>query len=102
MKKEVIYLDNAASTKVDERVVEVMKPYFFKTYAVATSEFAYSLGIDAREALNTARKKNGLKINSNAHEIYFMSGGTEASNLAIKGVVKAKGKKRKPYNRFKN
>ncbi|HNU61972.1 MAG TPA: aminotransferase class V-fold PLP-dependent enzyme, partial [Methanofastidiosum sp.] len=46
-----IYLDNAAATRLDERVLESMKKYFFEVYAVATSEFGYSLGIEAREAL---------------------------------------------------
>ena len=52
---ETTYLDNAATTRLDERVLEAMKPYFFETYAVATSEFGYSLGIEAREALDEAR-----------------------------------------------
>jgi len=53
---ETTYLDNAATTRLDERVLEAMKPYFFETYAVATSEFGYSLGIEAREARPTARR----------------------------------------------
>ena len=52
--KKPIYLDNAAATRLDERVLEAMKPYFFDTYAVATSEFAYSQGIEAGEALEKA------------------------------------------------
>ena len=47
-----IYLDNAAATRLDEQVLEAMKPYFFDNYAVATSEFAYSQGIEARESLD--------------------------------------------------
>jgi len=57
MFKDIIYLDNAASTRLDERVLEAMKPYFFNTYAVATSQFGYSLGIDARDALDDARAR---------------------------------------------
>jgi cysteine desulfurase len=49
------YMDNAAATRLDEQVLEAMKPYFFETYSVATSEFGYSLGIEARDALNEAR-----------------------------------------------
>ena len=41
-----VYLDNSAVTRLDERVLEAMKPYFFDKYAVATSEFAYSQGIE--------------------------------------------------------
>ena len=47
--KKQVYLDNSAATRLDERVLEAMRPYFFDTYAVATSEFAYSQGIKARE-----------------------------------------------------
>ena len=50
------YMDNAAASRLDERVLEAMRPYFFETYAVATSEFGYSLGIEAREGLDTARE----------------------------------------------
>ena len=51
----VIYFDNAAATRLDEHVLEVMRPYFFDLYAVATSQFGYSLGVDARDALEGAR-----------------------------------------------
>ena len=54
MQDKRTYLDNAASTRLDERVLEAMKPYFFDMYAVATSEFAYTQGIEAREALDEA------------------------------------------------
>ena len=55
MADRLIYLDNASATRLDEQVLEAMKPYFFDTYAVATSEFGYSQGIEAREALDEAR-----------------------------------------------
>jgi cysteine desulfurase len=88
MKKETIYFDNAASSRMDERVLEAMKPYFFEVYAVATSEFGYSLGIEAREALDRARSKM-LSVMGNPEGILiFTSGGTESSNIAIKGVAK--------------
>ena len=48
---DLVYLDNSASTRLDERVLEAMRPYLFDTYAVATSEFGYSLGIEAREGI---------------------------------------------------
>ena len=50
-----VYFDNAASTRMDEKVLDAMKPYFFEKYAVATSEFAYSQGIEVSEALGEAR-----------------------------------------------
>ena len=55
MQEQFVYLDNAAATRMDERVLEAMTPYFFDTYTVATCEFGYSLGIEAREALTEAR-----------------------------------------------
>jgi len=92
MKEKIIYLDNSASTRLDERVLEAMKPYYFDTYAVATSEFAYTLGILAREGLDEAREKLATKLGGNTEELIFTSGSTESSNLAIKGVLKAKHK----------
>ena len=55
MFENIIYFDNAAATRLDERVLEAMKPYLFDLYAVATSQFGYSLGVDARDALDGAR-----------------------------------------------
>ncbi len=89
-----IYFDNSAATRMDERVLEAMKPYFFENYAVATSEFAYSEGIDAREALDTVRNKVAATLGAGAEEFVFSSGNTESSNLALKGVALALGKKK--------
>ena len=84
-----IYLDNAASTRLDERVLEAMKPYLFETYAIATSEFGYSIGIEAKEALETARKTVASALGAETGELIFTSGSTESSNLALKGVAAA-------------
>lgn len=89
MSEQNVYLDNAASTRVDDEVLEAMKPYFFDTYAVATSEFAYSMGIDAKEGLEEARETITSRLGCNADEFIFTSGGTESSNLALKGVAEA-------------
>jgi len=94
MTDKTVYLDNAAATRMDERVLEVMKPYFFETYPVATSEFGYSLGIEAREALENAREKIAHHIGAGGGEFIFTSGGTESSNLALKGVALALGEKK--------
>jgi cysteine desulfurase len=94
MQEKRTYLDNAAATRLDERVLEAMKPYFFDTYAVATSEFAYTQGIEAREALDTARGTISQALNANPEEFVFTSGSTESSNMAIKGVALALGKKK--------
>ncbi len=87
-------MDNAASTRMDERVLEAMKPYFFDTYAVATSEFAYSMGIEAKEALNNSRKSIASYIGCSPNELIFTSGSTESSNLALKGVANSLKKER--------
>ena len=86
---ELVYLDNSASTRLDDRVLEAMRPYLFDTYAVATSEFGYSLGIEAREALEKARADIAAALGASPEEIIFTSGSTESSNLALKGVAAA-------------
>jgi cysteine desulfurase len=90
----VIYFDNAAATRMDERVLEAMKPYFFDLYAVATSEFGYSLGVDARDALDSARLQIAARLGAEAEEFIFTSGSTESSNLAVKGVAMALAEKK--------
>ena len=88
------YLDNAAATRLDERVLEAMKPYFFENYAVATSEFAYSEGIEARETLDKVRGDLSSALGAGHEEFIFTSGSTESSNIALKGVALALGKKK--------
>lgn len=90
-----VYLDNAAATRLDERVLDAMRPYFFDTYAVATSEFGYSMGIEAREALDGARAELAAKLGAaSPDEFVFTSGSTESTNMAIKGVALALGEKK--------
>ena len=91
-----IYLDNGASTRTAPEVVEAMQPYFDETYAVASSQFSHTPGILAREGLDNARKIIADKLKAeNPDEIVFTSGGTEANNLALKGLAWAEtGKKR--------
>jgi len=91
---ELVYLDNAAATRLDERVLEAMKPYFFETYAVATSQFGYSPGIEARDALDAARATIAGALGAAPEEFIFTSGSTESSNMAIKGVAMALGEKK--------
>ena len=88
---EFVYLDNAAATRLDERVLEAMKPYFFETYAVATSQFGYSPGIEARDTLDAARATIAGALGAAPEEFIFTSGSTESSNMAIKGVAMALG-----------
>jgi cysteine desulfurase len=95
MKDKVHYLDNSATTRLDERVLEVMRPYFLEHYAVATSEFGYSMGLDSREALDEARSLLAKNLGAAPEELVFTSGDTESSNTAVKGVAKANRKKGK-------
>ena len=88
------YMDNSATTRLDERVLEAMTPYFFQTYAVATSEFGYSLGIEAREALDKARTTVAGHLGASPEEFIFTSGDTESNNMALKGVALALGQKK--------
>ena len=91
---EFVYLDNAAATRMDERVLEAMTPYFLETYAVATSQFGYSPGIEAKEALDTARGAIASSLGAAPEEFIFTSGSAESSNIAIKGVALALGEKK--------
>jgi cysteine desulfurase len=91
---DFVYLDNAAATRLDQRVLEAMTPYYLDRYAVATSEFGYSPGIEAKDALDEARARIAAELNAAAEEIVFTSGSTESSNLALKGVALALGEKK--------
>jgi cysteine desulfurase len=85
-----VYLDNAATTKVDERVFKEMSRYFSLEYANASS--SHVKGIEAKRALERARKIIANSINALPEEIYFTSGGTESNNLALKGLFFSQGK----------
>jgi cysteine desulfurase len=84
-----VYMDNSAATRLDEKVLDAMKPYFFEQYAVATSEFAYSQGIEVSEALEGARTVLSGKLGGTPEEFIFTSGSTESSNIALKGMAMA-------------
>ncbi len=89
MTRREVYLDNNATTRVDERVVEVMNRYHLEDYAVASSQFSHTPGIKAKEAVDHAREVIAGRINANPKEIIFTSGETESNNLAIKGILLA-------------
>ncbi|MBT4376908.1 cysteine desulfurase [archaeon] len=78
------YLDNAATTKVDEKVLKTMLPYFNVNYGNASS--LHLRGGEAKGALEKARKIIAKSLNSKTSEIYFTSGGTEGNNWALKGL----------------
>lgn len=84
-KKEQIYLDHSATTPVDSRVVEAMLPCFSDIYGNPSS--LHYAGRAAREAVEQARAAIAEILNTRESEIYFVSGGTEADNLAIQGVA---------------
>jgi len=83
--KQRIYLDNAATTQVDERVVLSMLPYHSEEYGNASS--LHSFGIHAKEILDRSRRKLASFIGAEPEEIVFTSGGTESNNLALKGIA---------------
>lgn len=95
MSGKTIYLDNSATTRLDERVLEAMRPIFLEKYAVATSEFAYTAGVEAREALDGARASIAAALGAAPEEVIFTSGATESGNLALKGVARALRDKRR-------
>ena len=94
MLTETVYLDNAATTRMDERVLQAMTPYFLDRYAVATSQFGYSPGVEAKDALEAARASIASALGAGPEEFIFTSGSTESSNTALKGVALALGAKK--------
>jgi cysteine desulfurase len=80
-----IYLDHAATTPVDPRVLEAMLPYLSDRFGNPSS--IYARGREARAGLDRARGMIANTLNCQAREIVFTSGGTESDNLAIKGVA---------------
>jgi len=85
MKPAKIYLDNSATTRVDDRVIETMLPFFSESYGNASS--THQWGQIARQAVEDARQQVALLLNASPTEITFLSGGTESDNLAIKGIA---------------
>ena len=80
-----IYLDHAATTPVRPEVLEAMLPYLTGTFGNPSSSHAW--GRAAREALDDAHERMAHAIGAESREIVFTSGGTEASNLALKGAA---------------
>ena len=82
----MIYLDNAGTTKVSDKVLDAMMPYFNQTYGNASS--LHSAGQRAKEKLEESRSIVAGCINAEPNEIYFTSGGSESDNWAIETATK--------------
>ena len=91
MDGERIYLDYAATTPLDPRVLEAMLPYMTEQFGNPNS--IHSFGREARQAVDEAREKIAQLLNCQPSEIVFTSGGTESDNLALRGVAEAYGHK---------
>lgn len=83
--QQIVYLDNNATTRVDDRVLEAMLPYFTEFYANSTG--SHISGLTIKEAVENAAWQTADLINAEVEEITFTSGATEAINLAIKGLI---------------
>lgn len=80
-----VYLDHAATTPVDARVLDIMLPFFSERFGNPSS--IYTVGRDARTALDWARSTVAEQLRCEPRDIVFTSGATESNNLAIKGVA---------------
>lgn len=91
--KQTIYLDHAATTAVDPRVVQAMLPYLTEHYGNASS--IYRLGREAHHALEEARQTVAKILNCAPREVIFTSCGTESDNLALRGIAFARQRRAK-------
>jgi len=82
-----VYLDNSATTPIDGEVVDAMLPFLTEKFGNASS--IHFFGQEARAAVDKARHQVAEIINSRPNEMVFTSGGTEANNLAIRGLIEA-------------
>ena len=101
--QKFVYADNAATTKISDRVYEAMLPYLKERYGNPSS--LYGLGAQAMAAVTRAREQVAAALNSRSDEIYFTSGGTESDNWAIKGMALAmanKGRKHIVSSQFEH
>jgi cysteine desulfurase len=85
MSDKPIYLDYNATTPVDERVLQAMLPWFCESFGNAASR-THLYGWEAQEAVEEARKQLAKLLNARPKDIVWLSGATEANNLAIKGI----------------
>lgn len=93
MKKRIVYLDYAATTPVDPRVIKFMMPYFNQNYGNSMS--LHDFGFKSSGAVEKARETIAKFINSQDEEIVFTGSATESNNLALKGLAEANPNKNK-------
>ena len=89
----MIYLDNAATTRLSETAFEAMRPFMMDQFANPAGTYSFASG--AAQAVEDARKQLAGVIGAKASEIYFTSGGTESDNWTLKGVMQANAAKGK-------
>src|ERR671916_3487973 len=82
-----VYFDHSATTPVDRRVVEAMLPFLTESFGNPSSVHFY--GQEARTAVDRARREVAGLIHARPNELVFLSGGTEANNLAIRGIAES-------------
>src|SRR3990172_713236 len=85
MKRRQIYMDHAATTPVNPKVLEAMLPYFSERYGNPSS--VYTLAQEARKAIDEARESVAGVLGGKSGEIIFNSGGTESDNTALRGAA---------------
>jgi cysteine desulfurase len=81
----MIYLDYNATTPIDGRVAQAVQPYLYQVFGNPSS--SHDIGMAAKEAVEKAREKVALLLNSSKDEIVFTSGGSESNNTVIKGAA---------------
>lgn len=85
--ERIVYADHSATTFVKDEVLREMLPYFTRNFGNASS--GYSIGRNARLAIDNSRCKVATAIGARSDEIYFTSGGSEADNMIISGIARA-------------
>jgi cysteine desulfurase len=91
MKKGYVYLDHAATTPLDPEALKAMLPFLKAKFGNASA--LCSMGREAKQSVEEARRKAALLIGAEPEEIYFTSGGSESDNWAVFGAVRARPKK---------
>ena len=86
---KTVYMDHAATTPPAEEVAEAMRPYLSEKYGNPSA--LYAIGRESRQAIEESRRKVAALINASADEVYFTSGGSESDNMALRGVLQARG-----------